>query len=49
MIDSVLFDYFGGFVLDIDVTNTGSSDGVLFDTFMSWFTLSGGGEVSFVF
>lgn len=46
MIDSVLFE--GGFMLDIDVTNTGSSDGILYDTFMGWFTLSGG-EFSFVF
>jgi len=48
VIDSVLFEDFGGFVLDIDVINTGSTDGVLYDTFMMWFTLSGG-EISFIF
>lgn len=49
MIDNVLFEGFGGFVLDVDVTNTGSADGILYDTFMSWFVLSGGGEISYTF
>ncbi len=48
MIDSTLFESFGGFVLDIDVTNTGPASRILFDTFMSWLTLSGG-EVSYTF
>lgn len=45
---NIVFDSFGGFVLDLDVTNTGAAGGVLFDTFMIWSTL-GSGEVSFVF
>lgn len=52
MIDSVLFEGFSGFVVDLDVTHTGAADGVLYDTFMLWFVLSGGGattEVSFTF
>jgi len=49
-IDNVLFEDLGGLVVDVDVTNTGAADGVLFDQIMMWFTLtSGGGEVSFVF
>lgn len=49
-IDNVLFEDFGGFILDVDVTNTGAADGVLYDQIMMWFTLTGGGgEVSFVF
>jgi hypothetical protein len=49
MIDSVLFEDFGGFVLGLDVTNTGPAQGILCDTFMSWFVLAGSGETSFVF
>lgn len=50
-IDTVLFEAYGGFVLDVDVTNTGSADGILYDQIMVWLQLVGGGsgEVSFVF
>lgn len=50
-IDNVLFEAYGGFVLDVDVTNTGSADGILYDQIMVWLQLVGGGsgEVSFVF
>lgn len=49
-IDNLLFEDLSGFIVDIDVTNTGTANGIQYDTFMSWFTLSGGGgEVSFIF
>lgn len=48
MIDNVLFESFGGFVIDLDVTHTGAADGVLYDTFMSWFVLRLG-EISYTF
>ena len=48
MIDNVLFESFGGFVIDLDVTNTGEVDGVLYDAFMNWFVL-GLGEISYTF
>ena len=50
-IDNVLFEDLGGLIIDIDVTNTGAADGVLYDQIMVWLQLvgGGGGEVSFVF
>lgn len=39
MIDNMLFDDLGGFVLDIGTHSTGPAGRILFDTFMSWFVL----------
>lgn len=49
-IDNVLFEAYGGFVLDVEVTHTGTADGILYDQIV-WLQLvgGGGGEVSFVF
>lgn len=48
MIDNALFEDLSGFILDIDVHNTGSSGNLFFDTLMSWFVL-GSTETSYTF
>lgn len=49
MID-IIFDNIDGFVLDLDDTNTGTAEGILYDTFMQHFTLEvGQSEVSYTF
>lgn len=50
MIDNILYDSFEGFILDIDVTNTGTIEHLLFDTFMQHFILEvTSAEVSYTF
>lgn len=52
MIDNILYDSFEGFILDVEVNNTGEIDHLLFDTFMQHFILEVGtvsNEVSYTF
>lgn len=50
MIDNMIFDTIDGFVLDLDDTNTGAAENILYDTFMQHFTLEvGQSEVSYTF
>ncbi len=50
MIDNILYDSFGGFVLDVEVNNVGTIEHLLFDTFMQHFILEvTSSEVSYTF